>query len=77
MHRGVQARSSPSRGEILLLKERLNPSRIEQKEVRTIEVARTWLQVVWTVPNTESRCSRLELEDPQPKNSGNDHQAIA
>jgi len=41
--------------EILALKERLNSSRLQQKEVRTLEVA----------PTIESRCNQLKLGHPQ------------
>jgi hypothetical protein len=53
--------------EILLLKERLNPSRIQQKEVRiaeVVEVARPWLLGRFTVPNIESHCNQLKLGHP-------------
>jgi hypothetical protein len=43
--------------EIELPHERLNPSRIQQKEVRTVDVGCTLLQVRPTLPKVESRCN--------------------
>jgi hypothetical protein len=51
--------------EILLLKERLNPSRIQQMEVRTVEVALKPVAGRLTVPNIESRCNQLKLGHPR------------
>jgi len=47
--------------EILLLKERLNPSRIQQKEVRDSRSRLNLVVGTLTVQNIESRCNQLKL----------------